>query len=368
MASWGRRWGGGAGATAIAALVLACGGGEAAEAPAGRQGGPGGMTPDAQVVPVEVEPVRSGSITRSVTVSGVIAPISSVALNSRLSGVLLSVRAEEGDLVRAGMALARIDVREIQAQLSAAEAAFEVAEAAFERAEQLRDRRVITLPEYERERTAYAAARSQRDQLRTRLAYSAVETPITGVVTDKRVEAGDLVAPNTPLFTVADVSTLVVRVGVSELDVVHLSRGDVVTVALDAFPGRTLPGRIRRIFPAADPGTRLVPVEVALENADPAVARPGFLARVTFALGAQADVLLIPASALMAGSGSEAVYVVDDDRAVRRSVSTGLHSQGRVEVVAGLREGERVITKGNTMLRDGMAVRIIEITPGARTD
>lgn len=368
MTAAGPRWTRVAGLAAMAALAWACGGGEAAEAPGGGQGGPGGMMPGAQVVPVEVEPVRSGSITRSVTVSGVIAPIRSVALNSRLSGELLSVRAEEGDLVRAGTALARIDVREIEAQLAAAEAAFQVAEAAFERAEQLRDRRVITLPEYERERTAYAAARSQRDQLRTRLAYSAVETPITGVVTEKRVEAGDLVAPNTPLFTIADVSILVVRVGVSELDVVHLSQGDQVTVALDAFPGRTLPGRIRRIFPTADPGTRLVPVEVALENADPTVARPGFLARVSFALGAQTDVLLIPASALVAGSGSDAVYVIEEDRAVRRSVSTGLSSQGRVQVVAGLREGERVITKGNTMLRDGMTVRIIETNAGTRAD
>lgn len=342
------------------AVLGACDGGEVAEVRGG-PGGPGGPGQGGATA-VEVEPVITGSIARAVTVSGTIAPIRTVGVTSQLSGVLLDVGVEEGDVVRRGEPLARIDTRELEAQLRAAEAAHEVAEAAFQRAEQLRERRVITLPEYERERTAYAAARSQLDQVRTRLAYAAVASPVAGVVTEKRVEAGDLVAPQTRLFTVADVSTLVVRVGVSELDVVDLSEGDPVTVALDAFPGRTLPGRIRRIFPTADPGTRLLPVEVALENADPAVARPGFLARASFALGARTDVLLIPASALVGGSGSEAVYVVEGDQAIRRTVQTGLTSEGRVEVVAGLRAGERVITKGNNALRDGMTVRIIEPT------
>lgn len=357
--------------TSLIVSAWACGGGEAAGAPpggAGRGGGGGGGDEGSRTVPVEVEPVRAGSIARSVTVSGVIEPIRSVGVTSQLSGVLLGVGVEEGTVVRAGRVLARIDVRELEAQLAAAQASYDVAEAAYARAEQLWERRVITLPEYERERTALAAARSQLQQLRTRLAYATVAAPITGIVTEKRVEAGDLVAPNTRLFTLADVSTLVVRVGVSELDVVELAPGERATVILDAFRGRTLPGRIRRVFPTADPTTRLVPVEVALENVDPNVARPGFLARVTFALGEHENVLLIPASALMGGSGSEAVYVVEEDRAVRRTVTTGLSSQGRVEVVAGLREGERVITKGNTMLRDGMTVRVIAGAAATRAD
>jgi membrane fusion protein, multidrug efflux system len=207
-----------------------------------------------------------------VTVSGVIEPIRTVGINSQVSGTLLSVVVEEGDVVRRGQALARVDDRELRAQFEAAEAAYQVASAAYERARQLRERRVITLPEYERERTAEAAARAQLDQIRTRLAYTVIEAPVDGVVTEKRVEAGDLVASQTRLFTVADVSTLVVRVGVSELDVVRIAVGDPVTLMLDAFPA----GRSRaraRVFPTADPGTRLVPVEVALQG-DPGRGRP----------------------------------------------------------------------------------------------
>jgi membrane fusion protein, multidrug efflux system len=353
---------------ATAWVGAGCNGGETAEAQqrtggggGGNQGaGPGGGRGGGGGVPVvDVAPVTRGSIARSVTVSGVVAPIRTVGVNSQLPGAILSLHAEEGDRVAAGEPLARMDDREIRAQLTAAVAAFEVADAAYQRAIRLKDQQVITLAEYERDRTARAAAKSQLDQLRARAGYAVVSAPIGGVVTDKRVEAGDVVNSQTRLFTVADVSTLVVRVGVSELDVVELSPGDRAAVGLDAYPGRVFSGRVRRVFPAGDPTTRLVPVEVALDSDDATVARPGFLARVTFDLNARTDVLLIPAGAIVAGAGAEAVFVVDGDRALRRSVRTGLHSRGMVEVLGGLEEGERVVTAGNNTLRDGTEVRLV---------
>lgn len=313
---------------------------------------------------MEVASVQQGSIARSVTVSGVVEPIRTVGINSQVSGTLLAVAAEEGDVVRRGQMLARVDDRELRAQFEAAEAAHQVAAAAYERARQLRDRRVITLPEYERERTAEAAARAQLDQVRTRLEHTVIAAPVDGVVTEKRVEAGDLVGSQTRLFTVADVSTLVVRVGVSELDVVRVAVGDPVSLMLDAFPGRTFRGAVRRIFPTADPGTRLVPVEVALEGSEAALIRPGFLARVRFAVGAHDDVLLIPAGALVGAGGTQSVFVLDGETAVRRTVTTGLTSEGRVQVVGGLVAGEQVVTRGSNLLRDGTAVRIVSTTAG----
>jgi RND family efflux transporter MFP subunit len=316
------------------------------------------------VVAVSASPAASGSIARSVTVSGIIEPIRTVGVNSQVGGVLLAVQAEEGDVVARGQVLARVDDTELRAQLAAAEAAFQVADAAYGRAQQLWERRVITLPEFERERTARAAARAQLDQLRTRVAYATIEAPITGVVTDKRVEAGDLVAPQTRLFTVADVSTLVVRVGVSELDVVQLGVDDPAVLALDAFPDRVFRGRIRRVFPTGDPTTRLVPVEVALTGEEARLARPGFLARARFALGVRDDVLLIPASALVGAGTGESVFVVENGNAVRRTVTTGLTSEGHVEIVAGLTAGDLVVTRGNNLLRDGMKVRVVSDAAG----
>ncbi len=354
LGGWARARAGAQAAIVVSVLAVGCGDDDAA---GGAQAQTRGRAVD-PVTPVAVTAVEHGSIARAVSVSGVVEPIRSVGVNSQVSGLLLAVQVEEGDLVRRGQPIARIDERELRAQLDAAEAQLEVARSAYERAEQLRDRRVITLPEYERDRAAYAAAEATVDQLRTRIGYATVNAPVTGVVTEKLVETGDVVANQTRLFEIADVSTMVVRVGVSELDVVELSIGDPVDVGLDAYPGNALSGQIRRVFPAADPATRLVPVEVALDEASARLARPGFLARVTFSLNAREDVLLLPANALVGGQGSQSVFVVEDERAIRRTVETGLTSQGRVEIVSGLDGSEVVVTAGNNMLRDGAAVRV----------
>lgn len=343
-------------ALASAALAAACGRqGDAAPSDRAASGGGGGRP----ATPVETALVEVGAIARTVMVSGVVEPIRTVGVNSQIAGALLTVEVEEGDLVRQGGVLARVDHRELEAQLAAAEANHQVAEAALQRAEQLRERRVITLPEYERDRTAHAAAVAQLEQIRTRIGYATVESPIAGVVTEKLVEAGDVVGGQTRLFTLADVSTLVVRVGVSELDVVELAVGEAARVTLDAFPGRALEGRIRRIFPSADPGTRLVPVEVALAPDAASFVKPGFLARVQFDLAEREGAVLVASGAVVGAGGSQSVFVVQDGRAVRRTVETGLTSEGRVEILSGLEPGEAIIVVGNNGLRDGADVRVM---------
>ena len=347
-------------------LLMGCSGGDTASDAAASQtgrGGRGGRGPT-QVV-VEVAPVENGRIARTVTVSGNIEPLRVIAVNAQLAGALRAVNVEEGSRVALGDVLAQVDDREISAQLASAEAAYEMADATFQRAERLRERQVITAAEYERDRAALAAADAQRDQLRARLGYATVRAPIAGVVTEKNVEAGDIVGVQTRLLTIADVSTLVVRVRVSELDVVALRVGDRTDVILDAFPGEVLPGRIRRIFPAADPTSRLVPVEVALDGADAAIARQGFLARITFALGVHENVRLVPASAIVTdASGSRALYVIEEGRAERRLVRTGLTSEGRVEILDGVDQGEIVVITGTNNLRDGAEVRVVSAAGG----
>lgn len=357
----------------LSAGLVACGGdGQAAAGGGGPAGGPGGGGSagggpggrGAQVTAVETAAVELGTIARTISVSGVVEPLRSVAVNSQLSGALLSVNVEEGTAVREGQVLARIDARELAAQVASAQASYEVTRSTYERAEQLRERQVVTQAEYERDRAAAAAAVAQLNQLRTRLGYATIRAPISGVVTEKRVEAGDVVAPQTQLFTIGDLSTPVVRVAVSELDVVNLRPGDRAEVALDAFPGRLLEGRIRRVFPAADPSSRLVPVEVALAASDAQIARPGFLARVSFALGERRDTRLVPAGAIVGDAGGEAVFVVENGLAQRRPVQIGLTSRGQVEILSGLESGEAVVVSGNNSLRDGAEVRVVR-GPGA---
>jgi multidrug efflux pump subunit AcrA (membrane-fusion protein) len=157
-----------------------------------RRGMPTGATP------VSVARVTMGSIARSSTVAGTVEPIRLVNVNSQLSGILLSVNVQEGDQVKTGDLLAGLDDREISAQLAAAEANLEVAKASFERAQRLRDQNVITLPEFEKERTTLAAATASVDQLKTRLGFTRIKAPIAGVVTDKRSVYQNLTSGTSP--------------------------------------------------------------------------------------------------------------------------------------------------------------------------
>jgi RND family efflux transporter MFP subunit len=250
-----------------------------------------------------------------------------------------------------------LDDRELQAQFRSAEASFVVAEAAYRRAEQLLARQVITQPEYEAEQTAFAAARAQLDQLRTRLGFTEVRAPISGIVTAKLVQSGDVVGNQARLLDVAEVDTMVVRVNVSELDVVEIDTGDLVKVRLDAFGDEVFTAHVRRIFPAADPTTRLVPVEVALDDSNARRTRPGFLARVAFELAPKEDAILIPAEAIVSRGGGEGVYLVADSTVVLRSITPGLTEGGRVEILDGLVAGDRVVTAGSNLLRDGGLIR-----------
>ncbi|MGE5925850.1 MAG: efflux RND transporter periplasmic adaptor subunit [Gemmatimonadota bacterium] len=301
-----------------------------------------------------------GTAARTVTATGTIEPIRTITINSQLGGAVRQVAVEEGDAVRQGSLLARLDSRELEAQLASAEANLQVAARAAERAERLRGEEIITVAEYERDIAAHAAAQASRNQLRTRVGYATVRSPIAGVVLRKSVEMGDIVGAQTELFTIGDVSALVARLPISELDVTALDEGDEVSLTLDALPGRTLAGRIRRIFPSGDPTTRLVPVEVVLTGAAVRDARPGFLARVSFQLDPRGGVLMVPAGALVDDAGGSAAFVISQGRASRRPVERGGTFQGRVEIVRGLAPGDTVAVAGVTTLRDGAQVRIVE--------
>jgi len=319
-------------------------------------------------VPVATTEVLPRDLARTVTVAGSIEPIRTVSVTAQTSGTVLTVLVEEGDRVRPGQPLAKLDAREVSAQLERARAVLANAEAAFQRARDLRANDLTSDAEVDAARAAFGIAEADVQLWATRLAFCEIDAPIAGVVTAKEVEKGDNVSSGKSMFAIADDSTLVVRVGVSELDVVHLAAGRPVTLRLDAYPGAKVTGHIRRIFPGADAESRLVPVEVVLDAAPPGVEpRPGFLARVEFPLDTRSGVLVVPAAALGVSESGTFVYVVEADTLARRSVETGLTASGQVEITGGLRSGERVVTSGQVNLRPGEPVRVTSGSSGDST-
>ena len=336
----------------------ASGGSAVAGRAGGRAAGRGG--PSDRPTPVEIELVKRGSVSRNSVIAGMLEPIRTVGVNAQLSGILLSLKAEEGHRVRQGDVLAEIDARELEAQARSAEANLKFAQSTLERSELMFKQQVITIAELERDRAAFEAAKASSEQLKTRLGYARVVAPISGIITEKGVEAGDIVSSSTRLFTVADVSTLVTRIQVSELEITTLKAGDVVSLSVDALGGQKVQGRIRRIFPAADSATRLIPVEVALTGSQLNQLRPGYTVRATLSLDRRDDALLVPSRAVSGPAGARAVYIVRNGQVERRAVSIGSDMAGLSEILDGVAEGDSVIVSGTSMIREGAKAKVVE--------
>ena len=337
----------------------AAAGAPAANRPGGGPGGPGGFGGGGGgPAPVEITVVERVTLARTSQVTGQLSPLRVVGVTSQASGALLNVAVEEGSRVAQGDLLAELDSREIDAQLRAARANLTVARATAARSETLRQNGVITAAEYERDQAALTASEATVSQLETRVGFTKIVAPMAGVVMQRFVQTGDIVGGSTRLFTIADVSTLVTQLPVSELEVPFLRVGSVVSVRVDAL-GRDVSGRIRRIFPAADSSSRLVPVEVAITGAQQAGLKPGFSVRVTLNLDERTNALVVPTRAVGGAAGNQSVFVIRDGKAERRRVRVGTDLDGRMEVYEGLAAGDTIITTGNALLRDGAPVRIV---------
>ncbi len=326
----------------------------------GGRGGPGGGgARGAAITPVEIEIAGRTEVARTSAVAGVLQPIRTVNVTSLVGGTVERIMAEEGTRVSAGQVLVELDARELTAQLRSAEANLALARTVAERSAALREKRVVTDVEYERDQAALAAAEATAEQLRTRVSFTRITAPISGVVITQSVEAGNVISAQSTLYTIADLSMLVTRFSVSELEVLSLTPGLAVQLQVDALRGATVEGRVRRIFPAADPSTRLVPVEVALSGAATRELRPGFTVRAKLALEAPRSVLTVSSRALAGAASARYLFVVQGSNAVRRTVQAGEDREGRTQIFGGLTEGDSVVVAGNALLRDGGAVRIV---------
>ncbi len=262
----------------------------------------------------------------------------------------------EGDTVRTGDVLLELDNTLLEAQLDKALAVREDAQTSLRRVEQLQQGSLISQDEVTRALTAVEVARSEERVLRTRLGYTRVVAPFSGVVTARLVEVGDVVPRHSHVLTVADPSSLVTDLMVSELLVPHLVIDDPVEVRIDALGDTTFPGRVLRIHPDLDRRTRQGRVEIVLSPV-PVGAQAGQFARVTFTTEAP-DRNHLPFSALRRDRDGEHVFRVDAQlRASRVAVRSGRRLADRVEILEGLEAGERVVVKGFLGLTDGKVVK-----------
>jgi len=311
--------------------------------------------PEVDVIPADLRDMSS-----SFTVSGTLEAYRRIYIAAQKSGLIEEVSVEEGDRVRAGSVMARIDTREARAELQRAEAVFTNAERAYERIRQLYESESVARAEYESALSAYEIAESEASLWQTRVDFGTIRAPEDAYVIAKLVEQGNSVSVNERLFTIENLSDLVIRVGVSERYISSLSTDDVVSVTFDAHPGRQYEGIIRRIFPRAEVESRLFKAEISVlfEQTDPLTLRPGFLGRVTFKIGPSGPVIAVPSEAVISEDGQQYLFLLNEEElsVTKQRIQTGPERGGWVHVSEGINEGSLVVVSGFDQILAGSEV------------
>lgn len=293
----------------------------------------------------------------------------------RVPGVVREVRAQLGDEVRAGDVLTVIQSRELAdaaAEFLAARERLALAQARFAREADLRAKRISAEQEFLEAKQALAEARIEQrsaeqklralgfssDELQALLQRSdealtrySVTAPFAGTVIEKHVTQGEQVDTGTAIFRIAQLDKVWVIASVYPKDLGRVAVGQLATVTVQAYPDRTFSGKVTWIASTIDERTRTLPIRVEIDNRE-RLLKPGLFARVAVVAGAKRNALVIPLPAVQRQKGEAVVFVEEGKgRYARREVSLGVRSGGAVEVIAGLDEGERVVTDGAFLLK-----------------
>jgi membrane fusion protein (multidrug efflux system) len=281
---------------------------------------------------------------------------------SRSSGPIVELATEEGQRLRKGDLMARIDPIEAEAQVRIAEVALDEARRSFERAKTSFEEQLISQADYDQALAAKEGAEATLVERKVQLAYTRITAPFDSIVVERSVKLADNVTPNQKLFRISDFDPLLCKIQVPEKELARLQKGQPAYLTVEAWPGERFPARVLRISPVVDAATGTIRVTLEVEARDKL--RPGMFASVFLEAERHANTLTIPKAALSLESLGDTVYVLDGGVAARRPIKLGFEEADAVEVLSGLSEGERVIVVGQDGLSDGTPIQILE-GPGA---
>lgn len=331
------------------------------------------VPPPAELAAADVAVVEARALSRTLPLSGSLMPVVQAMVKSKVAGELLTVTVREGQAVKKGALLARIDTRNQQALADSQRAVVEkaradmaVAKLTLDNNQRLFDKNFIAATVVETSRSAYAAAeagvRAAEAQARLAeigLADAVVRAPISGVVSQRLVQPGEKVSPDAPLLSLVDLSMLELEAAAPASEVPAIKVGQAVRFTVDGFGERAFKGVVERINPVAQTGSRSILIYLAVPNPDGSL-KGGMFAKGTLSLDTNAAAPVIPLTAVRSEAGLPYVLLVKDGKLLQRPVTLGLKSEqtGLVQVPEGLAVGEQVLAASSSLLKAGMTVTL----------
>lgn len=348
-------------ALAVAATLLAAGCSDGSAKDKSKEGADA-----AQAVPVEVQPLKRASMVAVYSGTASIEANDEAEVVAKVGGEVRQIFVEEGDSVREGQVLARLDGDRLRLDVAQTEANLRKLERDYKRQLELADKGLVAKGTAENAKYDLDALRAQYDSARLELGYTEIRAPIPGVVSARHIKVGNTIKPNDPTFRVTNLDPLLAFVHVPEKEFRKLAPGQPADVVVDALGGEHFTGKISRISPTVDPqtGTFRARVEIPDETRH---LKPGMFARVNIAYERREDALQVPRTAIIDSDGEQSVFIVVGAKAEQRKVATGLANNGWLEVLDGLKGNERVVVVGQAGLKSGTLVKVVaDSKPAAR--
>lgn len=328
-----------------------------------------------ELAPADVVMVGMSQLSRSLPVSGSLSPLVQTTVKSKVAGDVLELTVREGQAVKQGEVLARIDTRYLKATLDSQQAALEKAKADLALAKLNRDNSEAMLKEhfisqnaYDSAASTYAAdvanvkaAQAQVDLARLAWEDATVRAPFTGTIVNRLVQPGERVEVEGSIVSLVDLSQMEFQALAPASEVPSIRVGQVAHFKVGGFGERLFDGRVERINPMTEQGSRSITIYLSVPNPD-GVLRGGMFAQGSLVLDKTEPTPAIPAAAVRTEAGVPYVLVFADGKINRRPVTLGLNSedQGSVEVRDGLKAGEQVLVAKLDDFKEGMAAVLKE--------
>jgi len=321
---------------------------------------------------VEVTPVRSSTITETISAVGTISAARDVLVSSETAGRVTRLLVKVGDYVRQGQTLVQVDdelksiaVDQAKVQVLAAETSSNKAQKDFERAESLFSTKDISDAELETYRLGYRSADAQYRAalVNLRVAQRAfddarIKAPISGYVASKKVEVGEMLSMGKEVANIVDMSSLKVKLSIPEEEITKVELRQPAVLRVDSAPDKTFQGIVYTVGSKTEtPMGHTYPVEVIVENKNTSLLKAGMFARVEIHASAVANALTISKESVLDEDTAPKVFIAENNVARMRPVKLGVRSGDSIQVLDGLRSGELVISFGQKQLKDGSPVQ-----------
>ncbi len=307
---------------------------------------------------------------------GTLNPFEEVTVSAEIEGVIRSVKVEEGSQVSKGMLLAAIDdsdysleVKRAEATLRQAEATLENTKLEFKRKDALYKEELVTKQQYDDVTTRLSLAEAEVERAKASLSLAKLKlsktkiiSPLACVIKEKRVSAGDFVRNGTPMFVIIQPNPLKLRFTVPEKDVGRLKTNQEVMLRVDGFAETEFKGRVNIVFPNVEEKTRTLQVEALVPNNN-GLLKPGLFAKVILYTAGERDTIVVPVTALLYEAEKVRVFVTEGDRAKERVVKLGSKYGELMEIIDGVKAGEKVVFMGQQNLSEGAKVSVQHATP-----